>query len=352
MRQRSAEVWASPPATPQKYWGPRLTVGACRYEGVVGDHVGAAALLVHALKQLQRQVSAPRLLRRADTATRGGGEGGAATRGGVSARRGRQRLAAPGMAASRLCTPGAARAQVPAPLSAAENITLRTQHARYLARLPQPPIHAPPAFTSENPSPGHLMRELYVMTLRSQPRATMSAKMPIACATLPCRGPGHRRSARGWDASASRHAWRTLGRGRAPLRRERAYRRCCGTPWLRPLGWGGGGGLCRAPLLLSPSALSVCSSHCTPSKNPARKSRRPQPAPPTRATTHLLAVCADEGGVRGGRGLHPGPHHALVDGEPLLRAAALVAGRDDGVVGAHLGLDALGMQGAAAKTGG
>ena len=26
----------------------------------------------------------------------------------------------------------------------------------------------------------------YVITLRSQPRATMSAKMPIACSTRPC----------------------------------------------------------------------------------------------------------------------------------------------------------------------
>jgi hypothetical protein len=50
------------------------TVAARRNEAVVGDHVGAAPLLVHALEQLQRQVGAARLL---GSAAGGGREGGA-----------------------------------------------------------------------------------------------------------------------------------------------------------------------------------------------------------------------------------------------------------------------------------
>lgn len=49
-------------------WRPSLTVRARRDERVVGDDVGAAILLVHAVEEVERHLAAPRLLARRDQA--------------------------------------------------------------------------------------------------------------------------------------------------------------------------------------------------------------------------------------------------------------------------------------------
>lgn len=68
-----------------------------------------------------------------------------------------------------------------------------------------------------------------------------------------------------------------------------------------------------------------------------------QPKTPPSTLTHLplLAICGDQSGVGGRAWFDAGCQHLFVCLEGLLWLAPLVACTDDGVVGAHLGLNAL-----------